>query len=118
MAIFWLVEAWRKGKYQEVFRIFAPVSLAYLISFLFYGLWPLGLLGMTNDLYNKSLWPVGIPIGIALLYKSIRDRNAIYAMGASPFLSPYVNATSYAVVLFPFVPNAFLFLIAVALSWR
>lgn len=118
IAIFWFFEAWRKGRWREVFYVFAPVSIAYLLSFLIYGFWPLMLIGEIHDIYNASLWPIGIPVGILLLYKSIRDRNALFAMGASPFLAPYVNITSFAVVLFPFIPNTLLFLIGVALTWR
>ena len=118
IAIFWLIESWRKGKFLEVFRTFIPVSAAYVVSFLIYGLWPFKLIGMASDAYNASLWPLGIPIGIILLYKSIHDRKALFAMAASPFLAPYVNITSFAVLLLPFIPNPFLFLIGVTLTWR
>lgn len=117
IALYWLVEAWRKGRIREVIRVFAPVTAAYLISFLIYGLWPLKVMGMTNNPFNSSLWPFGIPLGIFLLYKAIRDKNQLFAMGASPFLAPYVNITSYAVVLIPIIPNALVMLIVSALSW-
>jgi hypothetical protein len=118
IALFWLVEAWRTGRIREVVRVFSPVTLAYLASFALYGLWPLRLVGMPADAFNASLWPLGIPIGAALLYQAIRSRKALYAMGATPFLAPYVNISSFAVVLFSFIPNPYLFVIAVALSWR
>lgn len=117
IALFWLIESWRKGKYREVLRVYTPVSAAYVISFLFYGLWPLKLIGMTQDVYNASLWPFGIPVGIILLYKGIRERNALFAIGASPFLAPYVNITSFVVALMPFIPNPILIMISAALSW-
>lgn len=117
IAIFWLIEAWRKGKFREIFRIFAPVTIAYLLSFLLYGLWPLKVIGMTHDPYNSSLWPWAIPIGVILLYKSIRERNSLFAIGASPFVAPYVNFTSYVVALFPFFSNPLLLIIVAALSW-
>lgn len=117
IALFWLIEAWRKGKIREVIRVFAPVTIAYLLSFLVYGFWPIRLIGMKHDAYNASLWPIGIPIGILLLYKAIHDRNGLFAMGSTPFLSPYVNFSSFAVTLFPFIPNTLLIFIVVALSW-
>lgn len=116
IAIFWLVEAWRKGKAREVIRVFAPVTVAYLLSFMIYGFWPLKVMGMVNDAYNYSLWPAGIIVGLILLYKSIKDRDPLFAMGASPFLAPYVNMTSLAVLLIPFVRNSSLMIIAVALT--
>lgn len=117
IALYWLVESWRKGKIREVIRVFAPVTLAYALSFLVYGLWPLKVAGMTNNPYNASLWPVGIPVGIILLYKAFHDKNPILAMGASPFLAPYVNITSFAVTLIPFIPNSMLMLVVSALTW-
>jgi hypothetical protein len=41
VGLFWLVEAWRKGRWREVFRVFAPVTLAMLATFAIFGLYPL-----------------------------------------------------------------------------
>lgn len=117
IALYWLVEAWRKGRIREIIRVFAPVTLAYGLSFLVYGLWPLKVMGMVNGVDNSSLWPFGIPVGLFLLYKAIHDRNQLFAMGASPFIAPYVNITSYAVTLIPIIPNSLVMLIVSALSW-
>lgn len=118
IAIYWLVQAWRTGKAREVIRVFAPVGLAYLASFIIFGFWPLLVSGMTNDRFNMSLFPVGIIVAVIMLAKSIRDKNPLYAMGSGPFLAPYVNKTSFAVTLFPFIPYPVLLLIVTALSWR
>ncbi|NMB55461.1 MAG: hypothetical protein GYA15_12225 [Leptolinea sp.] len=117
MAFFWFIEAWRVGKLREIVRIFAPVVIAYFISFLFYGLWPLMVMNMTENAFVATLWPFSIPLGLLLLYKSIRERNSLFAMSASPFLAPYVNITSYAVTLIPFVTQPWLMPIIAALSW-
>lgn len=117
IAIYWLVEAWRKGRIPQVARVFAPVTIAYLLSFALYGFWPARFLGMRTAAGNPSIWPYGIPVGIYLIYKAIKERKALYAMGASPFLAPYVNITSYAIALLPFIENEALFLIAIALTW-
>jgi len=92
VALFWIVEAWRKGGLREVVRISWPVSLVVLISFALFGLWPMrfrDILPLARKI-NASLWPVSIPVGLALLTASIRKREIRYAMGASPCLSPYV----------------------------
>lgn len=117
MAIYWLFAAWKKGRVREVIRVFAPVSLAYLASFVIFGFWPLLVSGMTADHYNRTLWPFSLVIAAIMLYRSIRDENPLLAMGVSPFLAPYSNKTSYAVSLFPFIPQSVLMLIASALSW-
>jgi hypothetical protein len=92
VGFFWLIDAWRKDGLREVVRVFYPVSLALLISFFIFGLWPLRFqetLVLTRA-YNASLWPISIPIGMTLLVTSIRKRNINYAMASSPCLSPYV----------------------------
>jgi hypothetical protein len=98
VVVFWLVEAWRKGKVREVVRVFGPVSLAFAISFALFGFWPSRLsasLGLAQA-FNTSLWPASIPVGLALLVTSIKTRKINYAMAASPCLSPYVLLHAWA----------------------
>jgi hypothetical protein len=92
VAIFWLIEAWRKGGVREVIRITWPVSLALLISFALFGLWPLRFREtlILTQAYNASLWPSSLPVGLTLFVAAIHRRNINYAMASSPCLSPYV----------------------------
>jgi hypothetical protein len=101
IAVFWLIEAWRDGKIREVIRIFAPIILAFLASFVIFGFWPLLALksDVVNEAYNTSLWPRSIPIGIALLVAAIRNRNLSLAMISSPFFSPYIAPQSWSLAL-------------------
>jgi hypothetical protein len=52
-----LLEAWQKGGYGSN-PYLAPVTIAYLISFVAYGFWPLKLIGMTEDAFThpSSRW--------------------------------------------------------------
>ena len=90
VALFWLIEAWRKNGWREVLRVFAPVTLGLLLSFAIFGLWPLRYGKTLSFWWNASLWPMSIPVGLALVMASIRKRKMEYAMGAAPCLSPYV----------------------------
>lgn len=106
LALFWLVEAWRSGGIKEVLRVFAPVSLAFLLSFLIFGPWLLDMRKVTDyTTWNASLWPVSIPVGLTLVVAAIRTRQAGYAMAASPCLSPYVLFHSWASALIALAPN-------------
>lgn len=90
--VFWFIEALRKGGLRELARVFWPVSLALLISFALFGLWPLrfsDVLPIAGN-YNVSLWPFMLPVGSALMVAAIRRREMRFAMAASPCLSPYV----------------------------
>ncbi len=90
VALFFLVEAWRAGKLRGVIKTFAPVSAAWLVSFLLYGWW-IGDWGQEVELWwNASLWPLSIPVGLALLVAAVRLRRKEFAMAAAPCLSPYV----------------------------
>jgi hypothetical protein len=90
VGIFWLVEAWRDGGLGNVIRVFWPFTLALLLSFAIFGLWPLDFKQPLSFWWNASLWPQSIPVGLALLVAAIRKRHIEYAMAASPTLSPYV----------------------------
>ena len=90
VAVYWFVEAWRKNRVREVLRLFGPVTIALLVSFLLYGLWPLQFEQEIGLWWNASLWPASIPVGLVLIVSAIRKRRMEFAMAASPCLSPYV----------------------------
>lgn len=95
VAIFWLVEAWRNGGVREVIRVFGPITIATLLSFVLFGFWPATFGRLTTLWWNASLWPASIPVGLALTVAAIRSRKIEYAMSASPCLSPYVLLHSW-----------------------
>jgi hypothetical protein len=90
LVLFWLIESWRTGKLKETTRIFWPITAATLASFLVFGFWPLRFGQTLSYWWNASLWPESIPVGLVLLVAAYKQRNARYAMGAAPCLSPYV----------------------------
>ena len=101
VAIFWLVEAWRDGGLRQVARVFGPVGLAMGGSLALYGLWPLRFsqLVSVSAAWNSSLWPMSLPVGLALLVAAIRSRKAQPAMAAAPCLAPYLVLHSWVTAL-------------------
>lgn len=96
VALFWLAEAWRKGRGREVARVFAPFTLVLLLSFAVYGFYPED--WVTEEIgvwWNASLWPLSIPIGLTLAVAAVHRRRMQLAMAASPLLSPYVLFHAY-----------------------
>lgn len=92
LAIYWVYEAFRRGGLREVVRLIAPVTAAFVLSFLVYGFWP-AYYRVTYDFsmsWNASLWPISIPVGVLLLVHSLRSKKPGFAVAASPCLSPYV----------------------------
>jgi hypothetical protein len=105
VAPFWLIEAWRQGGWKQVLRTFAPFTIVLLLSFAIFGLWPLGAVEVTGVTFNASLWPLSIPVGLALFVTAVRKRKIEYAMAASPCLSPYALFYSWTGVLLAIIAS-------------
>ncbi len=90
IGLFWLAEAYRNGGWRDAVKLALPVTLTLALSVLVLGPWPLRWTIRPAEWWNASLWPMSIPVGLALLVASVRKRKAEYAMAASPCLSPYV----------------------------
>ena|ERR1700690_1980883 len=119
MAIFWLVKAWKTGGLKSVIITFGPVTIAFGLSFVLFGNWITD--GPSENLlgavWNTSLWPWAIPIGLALLFVSLRDMRPGFAIAASPFLSPYLAYYSWVGVLAGFLEYEYILVVAVAGMW-
>ncbi len=119
VAIFWFFEAWRKGGWREVMRVFVPVTIAFFISFIIYGFWPLNMFGALKygAEYNSSLWPLSIPVGLVLLVTAIQKRKLEFAMPASPCLSPYLLFHAWSSAVISLVKNPLQLVTAVIGLW-
>jgi hypothetical protein len=53
----------------------------------------------SSIIYNTSLWPQGIFVGLWLLYKSLQEKKPGMALASSPFLSPYALQFTWVSVL-------------------
>jgi hypothetical protein len=95
VAVYWLIETWRQGRLRGVIHVFLPVTLAYIASFLIFGLWPMNMRDALGWSDSFTFWPSAIPIGIGLLVVAIRRRDIRFSMGASPCLAPYVRMHSW-----------------------
>lgn len=122
VAIYWLFEAWQKGRIKGVIRIYWPVTLAYLISFALYGFWPFTAAKMTfeyakHPLANASIFPFGVPFGIAILLYAIYKKLQTLSVSASPLLSPFVTMQSWSSLLLGLVNYPALSISACIVSW-
>ena len=100
VALYWFVEAFRKGGWKEIVRVFSPVVAGFLLSFLVFGFWPLQASAYPPEGMNVSTYPYGLLVGAGLLTFAIHKRSFPLAILASPFFSPYVGVTS---LIFPFL---------------
>ncbi len=119
LGLYWLWETWRKGQWREIGRVFAPVAIVTLISFVLYGNWITHstILTGTGIFWNDSLFPASIPIGLIFLFFAFRQKKPHLALAAAPFLSPYVGLGSWSVVLFGTIPQRRLFWVCWIAFW-
>jgi hypothetical protein len=117
VGLLWLVEAWQREGWREVIRVFGPVGIALVLSFVAFGLWPLTYQVNMGLWWNASLWPTSIPVGLVLLAAAIRMRKVEYALGAAPCLSPYVLLHSWSGALAALLRSPYELIAAVLGLW-
>lgn len=107
VAPFWLVKVWREGGWKQVLKTFSPFTIVLLLSFGLFGFWPLETVreDIAGVYFNASLWPMSIPVGLALFVTAIRKQKIEYAMAASPCLSPYVLFYSWSGALLAIISS-------------
>lgn len=111
VAIYWAVQAWRKGKWRELIRVFLPIMIAFAFSFFLYGLWPLKFPNVLDVPYNISPWPYAIPLGVFLIIYSLKKRKIELNLLSIPLLTPYFAPYSLPVPLLSLVQYPYLLLI-------
>jgi hypothetical protein len=117
LAIYWLISAWRSGGIREVFRVFTPFLLVLVATFLVYGFYPLNHVEHLAWGGNTSLWPISIPIGLALFVHSLRKNDQNFSILASPCFSPYLILHSWVGVLLVLSRHKWEFAVSVIGLW-
>jgi hypothetical protein len=100
VAIFYAIVFLRERKWGDLARALLPVMLAYLISAWLYPDWLKIILYMPVNPWNRSIFPYGIPLALALLGLAFWRKNVFLALAASPFLSTYLTYYSYGTLQF------------------
>ena len=117
IAIYWLYMAWKQGGLQQVITTFAPVTLAYLLSFILYGLWFLQLQAMPHNPANGSTIPFTIPLGLVILYAALKQQDKRLSALSTPLITPYITHYNYSIFLLSLFNRPILFLITWIALW-
>jgi hypothetical protein len=119
VALFWVLEAWRQGKWKQVFVTVAPVGIMTLASILIFHLTPqnFDVSILISAPHNTSLWPGSILIGLPLLVYALRQRKQGFAMMATPLLSPYIAPQSWSIGMLGLIPYEWELVAASLASW-
>jgi hypothetical protein len=119
LALYWLIEAWRAGGLRKVASTFTPVTIALAITWLLYGNWmsaPSDAL-LINAYWNYSIFPWGVPIGLALFLAAIQLKRKNLGAMTGPLFSPYVALPSWSALLVGLFDNDLLMTITVLALW-
>lgn len=95
IAVWFIAEAWREGRWRQVRKLLGPVSVALGASVALFGWWMFNAMELTNSTQNVSVWPFGVPVGLALLAQSVRRRDIRWALPAGPLVSIYSQLYSW-----------------------
>jgi hypothetical protein len=89
---------WKRAKFS--LKMLVPAVVVVGVSFLFWGFWP-GKIGLiaSSGIWNFAPWPLGIPLGLYMLYRAYKNDDEFLAAAATPFLTPYIAPYSVAGVL-------------------
>jgi len=100
VAIYYFVEALRQRENRVVgiIRTFWPVTIASLAAAILFPVWVTRMINMPDSVWNRSLFPYGIPIGLFFLYLAIRRRNVFFALASSAFFAPHLTFYTYMIV--------------------
>lgn len=117
IALFWVFIYWRELGWKAVLKMLAPVSVAYAVSFLLYGLW---MFQNFDYSYNNESWdtfPWTIPLGFFLLYYSTRHYDRSLPALGTALLAPYISQFSYSMPMLQLMRRPYLFTLSWILLW-
>jgi hypothetical protein len=117
VAVYWLIQAWREGRWLAVFKIYWPVTIGFLLSFTLYGFWPLRTAEMANVWWNTSLFPWSVPLGLGFLLIAVIRRQKNISLVSSPLLSPYLSMQSWSGMLIGLIAFPRFALLVSILTW-
>jgi hypothetical protein len=98
VVLYYLFDVWKQQQFWGVVRTFAPVVIAYVISALLFPVWIERMMRNPQIIWNRSLFPYLIPLGLLFMWISIRRKNPYFALAAGLFFAPYHSFYSYIAV--------------------
>lgn len=111
ISIGWFLLQFKRKKFLVV------LPILFLTLLILLGLYAIPSRGEMS--WSQDVFPYGIPIGLILLYLSIRKDDVMIALAAGLFLSPYVAMQSWIFALIPLVriSNWWQKVLIILISW-
>ncbi len=101
VTLYYVLSALVYRGWKDAVLYLAPVLVLFTVSLIFFGDWYQVFLDAARLSYNTLLfYPLGVPVGLALIVAGVARRNVGFALMAIPFVTPYMNHHTWA---FPFM---------------
>lgn len=119
IAIYWLIEAWRKGGWRKVARTFGPVILAFVGSVALFGPWFLTADTRIDQDWNvmAHLWPYSVAPAAILFYFAVKRQQVRWAIVGAPLFSPYAIFHSFCIPMVALVDRPRVLAVVVGICW-
>jgi hypothetical protein len=89
---------WDSRKNQKFIRIIFPLFFITILGIILYPGFLLNSYAVTSQRWNLSFFPYGLPLAAIMLVVAAIRKQPELALAASPFMTPYLNITSYIVI--------------------
>lgn len=89
---------WKRNNFS--WKMLLPLTAVLAASFLIWGTWPLRT-GLPENAawWNFAPWPLGILLGLYMLWRAYQANDEIIAAAATPFLVPFIAPYSITALL-------------------
>lgn len=98
VALYYLIDFVRQKRWLEGLKAFSPVTAAYGLALIFFPVWYVRAINNPSNVWNRSLFPYAVPLGLFLLWLALRHRNPYFALASTAFLAPYLTFYTYIIV--------------------
>ncbi len=98
VALYYLIEYVRKKRWLEGLKTFSPVAAGYGLGLILLPIWYVRMLGIPANVWNRTLFPYAIPLGVLFLALALRHRNPYFALASGAFFVPYLTFYTYIIV--------------------
>ncbi len=98
VALYYLIDYARQRRWLEGLKAFSPATAGFALALVFFPIWFIRAGSNPSNIWNRSLFPYGLPLGLLLLWAAVRNRNPYFALASTPFLAPYLSFYTYIAV--------------------
>ncbi len=98
VGLYYLIEFVRTKRWLEGLKTFSPVAAGYALALVFVPIWYVRVINTPANVWNRTLFPYGVPLALFFLWLALRHRNPYFALASTAFFVPYLTFYTYIIV--------------------